>query len=103
MWPERGKLDQYLAGAASHYAPLIGQPGSLLDLALALVAAIGAGTRPEVVLLQKVRDADRLIRLLATEIPVERRAPGTWMHDALVWRDQWRSSLLRSSTWSPWG
>jgi hypothetical protein len=102
MWPERGMYDDYLAGAASHYVPLIGQPESLLDLAAALVSALGAGERPEVVLLQKVRDADRLVRLLATEIPLERRAPGTWMNDALVWRDQWRSSLLRTSTWSPW-
>ena len=52
--------------------------------------------------MQKVRDATGVLRLLGTEIPPERRAPGTWMHDALEVRDQWESKLLRTSCWSPW-
>jgi hypothetical protein len=51
---------------------------------------------------QRVRDPASLLRLFSTEIPPERRAPGTWMHDALAYRDQWRSRLLRTSRWSPW-
>jgi hypothetical protein len=102
VWPRHDRLEDYLTAAGEHYAPLIGRPESLLDLAAALVTALGAGPRPEVVLVQKLRDPDRLVPLLATEIPVERRAAGTWMHDALEWRDDWRSRLLRTSTWSPW-
>jgi hypothetical protein len=102
VWPRLGRLDDYLAAAGEHYAPLIGRPESLLELAAALVPAIGAGDRPEVVLVQKLRDADRLVPLLASEIPAERRAPGTWMHDALEWREDWQSRLLRTAPWSPW-
>jgi hypothetical protein len=29
------------------------------------------------------------------------RAPGTYMAEALDYRDQWESRLLRSSPWSP--
>jgi len=102
VWPERGLLAGYLDEAGRHYAPLIGRPESLLDLALALVTAIGAGRRPEVVLVQKVRNPATLLGLLTTDIPPDRRGPGTWMHDALSWRDQWRSRILRTAAWSPW-
>ncbi len=102
VWPRPGLLDEYLAAAGEHYVPLIGRPDSLLDLSAALVTALGAGSRPEVVLVQKLRDPERLVPLLSSEIPAERRAAGTWMHDALAWRDDWRSRLLRSARWSPW-
>jgi hypothetical protein len=29
------------------------------------------------------------------------RQPGMFMHDALDYRDQWESKLLRTSPWSP--
>jgi hypothetical protein len=100
MWPERGMLAEYLAAAGSHYVGLLGQPGSLLDLRLALVTAVGA--HPEVVLMQAVRDPAKIVRLLATELAPAMRPPGSWMHDALAFRDQWRSRLLRTARWSPW-
>jgi hypothetical protein len=100
MWPERGMLAPYLEAAGSHYVGLIGRPGSLLDLRLALVAAVGA--RPEVVLMQAVRNPANIVRLLATELTPSMRPPGSWMHDALAYRDQWRSRLLRTARWSPW-
>ncbi|HEY2427456.1 MAG TPA: hypothetical protein VGI06_00895 [Acidimicrobiales bacterium] len=100
MWPERGRLGDYLAAAQEHYAPMLERPEALLTLAAALVTAVGA--RPEVTLLQAVRDPGRIVRLLATDLGPELRPPGSWMHDALEYRDQWRSRLLRSSRWSPW-
>jgi hypothetical protein len=38
---------------------------------------------------------------LTREVPAERRGPGTWMNDALAYRDQWESRLLRTAAWSP--
>jgi len=100
MWPERGMLGSYLDAAGSHYVGLIGRPESLLDLRLALVTAVGA--HPEVVLMQAVKDPAKIVRLLASELPPSVRPPGSWMHDALTFRDQWRSRLLRTARWSPW-
>jgi hypothetical protein len=39
--------------------------------------------------------------MLTTDIPLEHRGPGTYMFDALKYRDQWESRLLRTSAWSP--
>jgi hypothetical protein len=53
---------------------------------------------------QKISSANdyaTLVRLLTTDIPPEHRGPGTYMFDALAYRDQWRSRLLRTSAWSP--
>ena len=100
MWPHRGKLFDYLAGAGEHYTALLARPAALLRLDAALVTAVGE--TPEVMLLQTVKSPKAIIGLFTSEIPPERRPPGTWMHDALAWRDQWRSRMLRSATWAPW-
>ncbi len=42
-----------------------------------------------------------VLHLIATDLPIERREPGTYMYDALAFRDQWRSRLLRTAAWSP--
>ena len=42
-----------------------------------------------------------LIRLLTQDVPAEVLEPGSWMHEALDLRDQWRSKLLRTAVWSP--
>ena len=42
-----------------------------------------------------------LVHLLTTDIPPEHRGPGSYMFDALKYRDQWESRLLRTSDWSP--
>jgi len=102
MWPFPGRRADYLQAAGTHYSALLNRPESLLDIVLATETALGAGARPEVCLLQRVKDPKRIIDLLATPIAPERRQPGTWMHDALALRDQWRSRLLRTSRWSPW-
>jgi hypothetical protein len=102
MWPTRGLLAEYLRAAEGHYVPLLGRPESLLRLDLALVSAAGGQPGPEVVLVQAVKDPRRIVTLLASEIGPDLRPPGSWMHDALRFRDQWRSRLLRAASWSPW-
>jgi hypothetical protein len=59
----------------------------------ALVTGVGA---------HPVKDPANIVRLLATELTAAMRPPGSWMHDALAYRDQWQSRLLRTTRWSPW-
>ncbi|HVW82190.1 MAG TPA: hypothetical protein VHB69_14755, partial [Mycobacteriales bacterium] len=63
--------------------------------------AYGSGRRKEAVLWQKVLDNNLLMTLLTKDTPPELKQPGMFMHEALNYRDQWRSRLLRTSTWSP--
>jgi hypothetical protein len=100
-WPHDNRLDDYVGLAGRAYAPLLEQSG-FLRMEGAFRPAFGTHRRAEMVLMQKVLDHDRLAGLLTTEVPPERRAPGTWMHDALDVRDQWESRLLRTTSWSPW-
>ncbi|ETZ99435.1 hypothetical protein I547_5663 [Mycobacterium kansasii 824] len=41
------------------------------------------------------------VDLLTNDIPPEHRGPGSYMYEALKYRDQWQSRLLRTSAWSP--
>lgn len=104
-WPHEGMLLDYLAKAEAQYAPSLvaSRAGgtAILELQTLLHTAWGTGQRAEVMLWQKILDYDRLWRLLSTDLPPEAKAPGTWMNDALVVRDDWRSRLLRTSRWSP--
>jgi hypothetical protein len=50
---------------------------------------------------QWIPDPATVTHLIATDLPIERREPGTYMYDALAFRDQWRSRLLRTAAWSP--
>jgi hypothetical protein len=50
---------------------------------------------------QKIRNVDMLVGLLSREVLPAYRQPGSYMHDALAYRDQWESRLLRTSVWSP--
>ena len=100
-WPHDNRLDDYVTLAGEKYAPGLARSG-FLRMEAAFRPAFGTHRRAELVLMQKVLDHDRLAGLLTTEIPAERRAPGTWMHDALDVRDRWESRLLRTTSWSPW-
>jgi hypothetical protein len=104
-WPFEGKLLDYLAKAEAQYAPSLveseGKGTAVLQLQTLLHTAWGTGQRAEVLLWQKIARYDRLWNLLATDLPPEGKAPGTWMNDALVVRDDWRSRLLRTTRWSP--
>jgi len=102
-WPYEGKLDAYLDAARTHYAPSLEEESarSLLELRAVFQAALGAHRRREVILWQRVTHPERLPRLLTTELPTEVKAPGTWMHEGLAFRDDWESRLLRTAVWSP--
>lgn len=63
--------------------------------------AHGTGLRREAMLWQRIADPGTLLHLLTTDLPPERREPGTYMYDSLEYRDQWESKLLRTSRWSP--
>ncbi|MBV8162588.1 MAG: hypothetical protein JO265_16850 [Acidimicrobiia bacterium] len=100
-WPHQNRLEAYVSLAGRAYAPLLHQSG-FLRMEASFRPAFGTHRRAEMVLMQKILDPDRLTGLLTTEVPPERRAQGTWMHDALDVRDTWESRLLRTTSWSPW-
>jgi hypothetical protein len=103
MWPFPGRLADYIEAAGRVYAPALAAEGAQIQMHvdLALRSVPGAGRYSEVVLLQKLASLPRLLRLLTSDIPEEVIGPGSWMHQALELRDQWRSRLLRTATWSP--
>lgn len=104
MWPKRGKLDEYVAAAGDVYAKMLGahtEGEVLLRIEAAFQTMPGAGRSPEVTLMQKVHSMAGLVHLLTHDMPAEMDRPGRWMHDALAYRDQWRSKLLRAAPWSP--
>jgi hypothetical protein len=102
-WPS-APLAEYVEFWGRTYFPMIMDrpPGErLLEIQASFQVAHGAGRGPEAILMQKVVNHDGLLALLAHETPPEYRKPGTFMHDALAYRDQWESRLLRTSSWSP--
>jgi hypothetical protein len=107
MWPRRGKVDEYIEAAGNFYAMMlqakVDDPGAepLLRIEAAYQTMPGAGRHPEVTLVQRVCSMPQLVHLLTHDMPEEMSRPGTWMHDALRYRDRWRSKLLRTATWSP--
>jgi hypothetical protein len=104
-WPFDGMLLDYLGKAEAQYAPSIAQSGAagtaIIELQTLLHTAWGTGQRAEVLLWQRITNYDRLWNLFSADLPQQAKAPGTWMHDALDVRDDWRSRLLRTVRWSP--
>jgi hypothetical protein len=99
-WPHAAVEDYVDFWERNYYGPMKAA-GSMLDIQAVFRTAFGAGRRKEAVLMQKIVDHDALLRLLTTEIPEQYRRPGTFMYDALDYRDRWESKLLRTSAWSP--
>jgi hypothetical protein len=99
-WPHAA-IDDYVAFWESMYLGLTQSAASMLDIQAVFRAAFGAGRRKEAVLMQKIVDHGALLRLLTTEVPEQYRGPGTFMYEALAYRDRWESKLLRTSAWSP--
>jgi hypothetical protein len=101
-WPH-APLDDYIKGLEQLYLPMIRHTGEhrILELQAMFQIAHGTHQRREVIFLQKVVNHQALLRLI--ERPARRGdvKPGTYMFDALKYRDQWQSKLLRTSTWSP--
>jgi hypothetical protein len=103
MWPFPGKVREYIQAAGDVYQRALGAEGSQMQMhiELALQSMPGAGRYPEVTLMQKLSSIPPLIRLLTNDIPAEVVQAGSWMHEALQFRDQWQSRLLRTAAWSP--
>jgi hypothetical protein len=104
--PRAGKLDEYLHAAGTLYArdtigKRMAEGTSLLDLRGCFRTIAGPHAGREVILWQRVERPELLQPLLTREVPPERRGAGTWMNDALEFRDQWESRLLRTVAWSP--
>jgi hypothetical protein len=102
-WP-LVSIDEYVDYWGRDYFPLLDkQPAAsrLLEIQACWTPAFGSGLRPEGILWQRVHSLDRLMKLFTTEQPPELKAPGTYMWDALNYRDSWQSRLLRTSAWSP--
>lgn len=102
-WPHVPLVDHLDFWERDYYPLLARQPEAtrLVEIQACWVPALGGGCRPEAILWQRVHSLDRLVELLSTEVPPERRAPGTYMDSALDDRDQWESRLLRTAPWSP--
>jgi hypothetical protein len=97
-------LDDYINFWGTDYYPVLSNAPAemkLLDIQASFQVAHGTHKRREAILWQKVVNHERLLHLLQTEVPHEFRQPGSFMHDALQYRDQWESKLLRTSSWSP--
>ena len=95
MWPRRGMADRYEEALATLLPAPARPPRSQLSVEGAYRTAPGGGTHRQVVLMQRIRDVDRLTHLLSHELPEEMEAPGSWMHEALTYRERWQSRLLR--------
>ncbi len=106
VWPYAGKLEEYLEAAGTLYARdtigrRVAEGTSLLELRACFRTLVGGHAAGEVVLWQRVLRPDLLVPLLTREVPAEHRGPGTWMREALAYRDRWESRLLRTAAWSP--
>ena len=102
-WPS-ASLDDYVRFWGDEYHPLLARQSPatrLLEIQACWVPAHGTGRRPEAILWQRIHNLDRLVELLSTEVAPERKAAGTYMANALAYRDQWESRLLRTAAWSP--
>ncbi|MGE4652334.1 MAG: hypothetical protein AAEJ53_15725 [Myxococcota bacterium] len=105
VWPFQGGLEAYIERAGAQYAndydESFPDTPRLLEIQAAYRTAYGSHRRREIVLWQKLLRPEGLLTLLTEEIPDEYKKPGRWMLDALDFRDQWESRLLRTSSWSP--
>lgn len=100
-WPHAAVDDYVSFWQTSYYEPMRAMPSSMLEIQAVNRTAFGSGRRKEAILMQKILDEPALLRLLTTEVPDRFRAPGTFMHEALAYRDRWESKLLRTVSWSP--
>jgi len=102
-WPY-SSLDDYIKMWDEIYSrPMSKAPPEMriLDIQACFQVAHGTHQRREAMLWQKIISYDALMHLLTNDLPPEHRTPGNYMVDALKYRDQWQSRLLRTSAWSP--
>jgi hypothetical protein len=105
-WPY-APLDDYIRSWDEIYYQVLSKAPRgmrILDIQACFQVAHGSYRRREAMLWQKIDDSNNyaaLVHLLTTETPPKHRAPGSYMFEALKFRDQWESRLLRTSDWSP--
>lgn len=102
-WPY-APLDDYIRSWDEIYYRPLSTTSQILDIQACFQVAHGSYRRREAMLWQKISPANdyaTLVHLLTSDIPPEHRGPGTYMFEALKYRDQWESRLLRTSAWSP--
>ncbi|HEX3284056.1 MAG TPA: hypothetical protein VHT50_05195 [Mycobacterium sp.] len=102
-WPH-APLDDYIRSWDEIYYRPLSKTSQILDIQVCFQVAHGSYRRREAMLWQKISSANdyaTLVRLLTSDIAPEHRGPGTYMFEALKYRDQWESRLLRTSAWSP--
>lgn len=63
----------------------------------------GAGRWPEGVLIEKIESPERLKQLLGEHEDMQFDRRRKYLSSGLQYRDQWTTTLLRTSTWSPLG
>jgi hypothetical protein len=105
-WPYAA-LDDYIRMWDELYYRLLSKAPKemrILDIQACFQVAHGSYRRREAMLWQKIENFNNyaaLVRLLTTETAPEHKQPGSYMVEALKYRDQWESRLLRTSDWSP--
>ncbi|OBB64188.1 MULTISPECIES: hypothetical protein [unclassified Mycobacterium] len=105
-WPDAA-LDDYIRMWDEIYYRLLSKAPKemrILDIQACFQVAHGSHRRREAMLWQKIENFNNyaaLVHLLTTETAPEHRKPGSYMVEALKYRDQWESRLLRTSDWSP--
>ncbi len=105
-WPS-APLDDYIRSWDEIYYQVLSKAPKgmrILDIQACFQVAHGSHRRREAMLWQKVDASNNyaaLVHLLTKETPAEHRGPGSYMFEALKFRDQWQSRLLRTSDWSP--
>ena len=82
VWPHRGMLEEYVKRVGEHYAVEFDAQKTkrrqLLEIQAGFRSAYGSQQRREIVLWQKVMNADALVGLLTREIPEKFKQPGPW-------------------------
>ena len=102
-WPYSA-LDEYVRFWDEGYRQRIeGRPEAerVLDILACFETLHGTGPRPEAILMQRIRDLERLRTILATPQDTHGATASAYMDEALRHRDRWESRLLRSAPWSP--
>ena len=100
-WPHAAVDDYVEFWGTGYYEPMKERAAGLLDIQAVFQVAFGTGRRKEAILMQKIVSDRVLLHLLTHDTDPEHRKPGQFMYDALAYRDQWESKLLRTSSWSP--
>ena len=103
MWPFPGKVREYIEAAGTVYRRALGAEGSQVHMSieLALQTMPGAGRYPRGDPVAEAIEHPVVDPVAHQRHPGRGHRPGSWMHEALDLRDQWRSKLLRTAAWSP--